>query len=72
MTALRRPRLGDGVELRAGRFRVAALVLAPQRGYQLRPAGATDARRDRFLPLAEWAAAYAWDPAARCWTVSAA
>jgi hypothetical protein len=50
----RRPRFGDVVVLEPHRYRVAASTIFPTRGFWLRPDGAADASRDRFLPLPEW------------------
>ena len=66
----RRPRFGDVVVLHGERYTVVATVCAPHRGYWIRPAGADDASRDRFLPLPEWAA-LEWDARAQRWELAA-
>ncbi len=50
----RRPKFGDIVILGSERYRVCAAVVAPTRGYWIRPESAADADRDRLLTLGDW------------------
>lgn len=63
---VRRPRFGDPVLIDGARHRLAALVVAPKRGYLVRPADADDASRDRLIPLDEWGA-LSWSIASQRW-----
>lgn len=66
----RRPRFLDRVLLDGVAFRVVAALVAPSRGFWLRPLDAADASADRLLTVAEWEQ-LAWHTGRQRWEAAA-